>query len=344
MEIVGNPEISFSQRQRVIHLFQTHTLAAITALALATTALANTAADLVSQSQALAPLVKSEAAKEFLNAASQLPKRDAREIYVDAKTRNAITPTRWSALPDAQKSAYKKVNHDEAFYYATYYGSPMAYVRAIDVAAQFGVKSLREARVLDIGYGAIGGMQLMAYAGAQVSALDVDSLLTALYNQREDQGIFQNKNGGVGSLKLYDGLFAGDAALTKAIGSHFDLIVAKNTLKRGFMRPLPGKKAFVDFGATDEVFLRAIRDALAPGGIALLYNIAGAFNPERPSTDGRSPFTRDALEAAGFAVLAFDTNDDTAIRAIGAALGWQKDMGDLEKNLFALFTVVQKPK
>jgi hypothetical protein len=43
-------------------------------------------------------------------------------------------------------------------------------------------------------------------------------------------------------------------------------------------------------------------------------------------------------------VLAFNTIDDAAIRAIGATLGWQNDMGELEKNLFALFTVVQKSK
>ncbi len=309
-----------------------------------TAAFANSAAELVTQSQALAPLITSEAGKEFLSATTQLPKRAPREVYSNTKTRNAITPAQWSAVPEAQKSAYKKVIHDEAFYYATYYGSPMAYVRAIEVAAQFGLKSLRGARVLDIGYGAIGGMQLMAYAGAQVSALDVDSLMPALYNQREDQGVVQNRNGAAGTLKLYDGLFAGDAALTKAIGGNFDLIVAKNTLKRGFMRPLPGKKAFVDFGATDEVFLRALRDALAPGGIALIYNIAGAFNPDRPATDGRSPFTRETLEAAGFAVLAFDVNDDAAIRVLGASLNWQKNMGELEKNVFALYTVVQKPK
>jgi hypothetical protein len=161
--------------------------------------------------------------------------------------------------PRPKKPPLSKRYIPRLFYYATHYGSPIAYVRAIEVAAQFGLKSLRDTRVLDIGYGAIGGMQLLAYAGAQVCALGVDSLMPALYDRREDQGIFVNKNGSIGTLKLYDGLFAGDASLTKAIGNHFDLIVAKNTLKRGFLRPLPGKKAFVDFGATDEDFLRATR-------------------------------------------------------------------------------------
>jgi SAM-dependent methyltransferase len=317
---------------------------AIALLALPNACVAATAAELVAQAQTLAPLVKQEPGKEFLSAASLLPTRTPREVYTDAKKRLSIAPAQWSALPEAEKSAYTKATHNEAFYYATYYGSPIAYVRALDVAGQFGLKSLKDARVLDIGYGAIGGMQLMAYAGAQVSALDVDSLMPALYRQREDQGVFVGASGRIGTLKLYDGLFAGDASLTKAIGGDFDLIVAKNTLKRGFMRPLPGRKAFVDFGANDETFLRALHNALAPGGIAIAYNIAGAFNPERPSTDGRSPFDKDALEKAGFTVLAFDTNDDAPIRALGAALGWQKDMGDLEKNLFALYTVVQRAK
>jgi SAM-dependent methyltransferase len=319
-------------------------LLALCLCALPRAAEAATAAELVAQAQTLAPLVKQDVGKEFLSATAQLPTRAPRDVYTDAKKRLSMTPTQWAALPDAEKNTYAKATHNEAFYYATYYGSPIAYVRALDVAGQFGVKSLKDARVLDIGYGAIGGVQLMAYAGAQVSALDVDSLLPALYRQREDQGVFLGTSGGIGTLKLYDGLFAGDAGLTKAIGGDFDLIVAKNTLKRGFLRPLPGRKAFVDFGVNDETFLRALHNALAPGGIALIYNIAGAFNPERPSTDGRSPFDKDALEKAGLNILAFNANDDAPVRALGTALGWQKDMGDLEKNLFALYTVVQRAK
>ncbi len=232
--------------------------------------------------------------------------------------------------------------HDEAFYYATHYGSPLAYVRALDVAGQYGLRSLDGARVLDIGYGAIGAVRLMATAGAQVSALDVDSLLPALYRERSDQGLVRGVGQRVGSLALFDGHFAGDASLTKALGRHHDFLVAKNTFKRGFMKPAAaGAKPWVDFGVPEADLLRALHHALAPGGLFVIYNLAGRFNPERPSTDGRSPFDRAALEAAGFEVLALDASDDTAARAMGQALGWQEQMGDLSQNLFALFTVLR---
>jgi SAM-dependent methyltransferase len=302
-------------------------------------------ATLNAQAIALAPLAKSTAAQEFLASIKNLPTRAPREVYTDAKTRASLSPAKWNALPETERSAYTKRTHDEAFYYGTHYGTPIAYARAIEVAAQFGLASLKDARVLDIGYGAIGSMQMLAYAGAQVSAIEVDSLMPALYNQPDDQGRFVAKDGHAGTLKLFDGTFAGDAALTKNIGGNFNLIISKNTLKRGFMRPLPGRKAWVEFGVPDEAFLKALHDALAPGGIALIYNISGPFNPERPSTDGRSPFERDAYEKAGFTVRALDVNDDAPMREMGKALAWEKSFGgDLEKNLFALYTVVQRGK
>jgi hypothetical protein len=265
-----------------------------------------------------------------------------RWVYTRAKDRLSITPAQHAALPEAERADFAAKEHDAAFYFATYYGSPVAYARALEVAGRFGPKSLLGLKLLDIGYGAIGGPRLMAGAGARVQALDVDSLLPALYNQPGDQGRVLGFDGRSGHLKLLNGVFAADPGLTAQIGGGHQLIVTKNTFKRGFMRPLPGRKAWVSFEVTDELLLRALRDALAPGGLLVIYNISGALDPNRPSTDGRSPFTRQAFEGAGFQVLALNASDDAGARAMGQALGWAKDMGDLSQNLFALYTVVQR--
>ena len=52
------------------------------------------------------------------------------------------------------------------------------------------------------------------------------------------------------------------------------------------------------------------------------------------------------VEAAGFRVIEFDRNDDQAARTMGHLLGWDQGDGgmDLEHDLFAWYTLVQRPK
>ena len=168
--------------------------------------------------------------------------------------------------------------------------------------------------------------------------------MPALYREVTDQGRVAGFDGRAGELTLFNGVYAGNVTLTKLIGKDFNLIVTKNTMKMGFMKPSNVRPPFVSFEANDEVLLDTIYDALAPGGLFVIYNITGALDPAKPSTDGRSPFTRDQFTRANLNVLALDANDDVATRAMAKALGWEKQMGDLEKNLFALYTVVQRAR
>jgi hypothetical protein len=294
--------------------------------------------------KAIATQMKQPAALEFLKAATTLAPQFTRIVYTNAKERRSISPAQFEALKPDERAAFQRVEHDESFYFSTYYGSPVAYARAIDVAGANGLTTLNGARILDIGFGAIGGPRMMAGAGARVSGVDVDSLLPALYRERADQGGVVGFDGRTGSLTLHDGVFAGNVTLTKLIGKDFNLIITKNTMKTGFMKPANGRPPLVSFEANDEVLLDTIYDALAPGGLFVIYNITGALDPAKPSTDGRSPFTREQFSRANLNVLALDTNDDVATRAMGKALGWDKQMGDLEKNLFALYTVVQRAR
>ena len=91
---------------------------------------------------------------------------------------------------------------------------------------------------------------------------------------------------------------------------------------------------------------------LKPGGYFYIYNVTPAPTPADkpfvPWSDGHSPFARTTYEKVGFEVIAFDVNDSPAIRAMGKAFGWNQPWGDepgtdLEKDLFATWTLVRKP-
>jgi SAM-dependent methyltransferase len=297
---------------------------------------------LIGEARAVRPLVSQAAAIEFLRASETLVPQASRTVYVHATDGRVLTPSGYEKLATSERTGFEPKSYDERFYYSTFYGSPVAYVRALEIAGQNGVATLDRAKVLDIGYGAIGGPRLMAGAGATISAVDVDPLLPALYREAGDQGSVQALSGRRGVIKLFDGIFSGNEKLTREVGGGYTLILSKNTMKMGFMKPSGERKPMVSFAASDAALLASIHDALAPGGIFVIYNIGGVLDPKRPSTVIASPFTREQFARAKLAVLKFDENDDVAVRAMGGALGWDKQMGDLQTQLFAQYTVVQR--
>jgi len=134
------------------------------------------------------------------------------------------------------------------------------------------------------------------------------------------------------------------------VGQGYDLFLSKNTLKKGYVHPdLPvEKRRLLNLEVDDATFVRAIRDALKPGGWVMIYNICPA--PSKPGepyknwADGRCPFPRPLWEAAGFEVLAFDHDDTVAIRRIAHALDWDKGDSpmDLDADLFAWYSLMRK--
>ncbi|MCB9645114.1 MAG: hypothetical protein H6730_00735 [Deltaproteobacteria bacterium] len=115
-------------------------------------------------------------------------------------------------------------------------------------------------------------------------------------------------------------------------------------LKRGYIHPEqevdPNK--LVHLGVEDAAFLQAVQEALRPGGLFLIYNICPPPNapgkPYVPWADGRSPFSKAALEAAGFEVLAFDVDDNGPMRRMGKLLDWP----DVDRDFFAEYTLARK--
>ena len=300
---------------------------------------------------ALKPLATFELTRAFLEATSTLPSIAPRTLLRNAAKTRYYTQAEATALPGTERSTVTETTIEEPFYYNTRYGSPLAYVRPLEILAKAGISKLAGLKILDFGYGSIGHLKLMAALGAEVVGVEVDPLLRALYAAEGDQGRVAGKGGSAGSVRLVDGQYPAAAPVKKEVGEGYDVIVSKNVLKRGYIHPeRPADESrLVHLGVDDATFVRTLHSALNPGGRLLIYNLCPApappDKPYVPWADGRSPFPREMWEEAGFRVIAFDADDGEAARAMAHALGW--DAGEpgmnLAQDLFATFTLVARP-
>ena len=296
------------------------------------------------EAKAAEPLAKSDLGRSFLAATGSLPHVETRVVWFDSSRTHAWNEAEALALADTTRRRLIRREYDESFYYNTRYGSPLAYLRPLEFLAAHGVKDLSGRRVMDFGYGTIGHLLLLGHLGADVVGVEVDPTLRVLY--AKDQGTV----GKAGRLTLVDGQWPVTDEVRKAAGGGFDLILSKNTLKRGYIHPERpvNPRMLVHLGVDDSTYVARLHDALKPGGYVLIYNLSPAPSPPdkpyQPWTDGRCPFDRALLERAGFEVIAYDQDDGPAARAMGHALGW--DAGprpmDLEKDLFAHATLLRR--
>lgn len=286
--------------------------------------------------EAIAPLVETPLAKQFLSKTSELPHVAPRSIWKSADKK------KWSREPGPD---LVEVKVDEPLYYETKYGSPLAYARPLDILGRHGVRPAPGMRSADFGYGGVGPLRLLASLGWNVTGIDVDPMLPVLYLPSDSGSV--GKLGG--SVRMLDGRFPVDREITAAVGGGLGLFLSKNTLKRGYIHPYrpadPTKT--IDLGG-DEAFLSAVHDALLPGGWFMIYNICPALTPEDkpfvPWSDGRSPFSREQLGTAGFEILEFDRDDADAIRRIAHVLRWDQgaDATDLVHDLSVLYTLARR--
>lgn len=274
------------------------------------------------EAAAVRPLVESELARRFVDASAALPAIRKRTVDV--------------------RGARRLV--DEEYFYTTRYGTPLAYARPLDLLARAGLADVGGRAIVDFGYGGIGQLMLLASLGASATGVDVDPMLRAMYADRD--GRF-----GTGALRTVEGRWPVDDGVRQAVGGGYDLFLSKNVLKRGYIhpaQPVPERQT-IRLGVDDEAFLRAVFAVLKPGGRVLIYNItpapAAPGKPYIPWADGHSPFSRDLFERVGFRVVAFDVDDSGAVRALAHALGWDRgrEAIDLEHDLFALYTLAERP-
>jgi SAM-dependent methyltransferase len=302
------------------------------------------------EARALEPLVTSPPARDFLRATDDLPAIAPRKLSYDERMKVYLTEAETGPLTEEARRTLKPVPVDETLYYTTKYGSPLAYARPLDLLGQSGLEDVADKKILDFGYGTIGHLRLLAGLGADITGVDVDPLLRALYGAPGDQGPVKNRRGRDGRLRLIDGRFPAYRAVVRDVGKDYDLILSKNTLKRGYVhpeRPVEPRR-LLGLGVGDAEFVRALHDALKPGGRVMIYNICPAPSPPgqpyKNWADGRCPFGKDVWEAAGFRILAFDRDDSEAIRGLAHALGWDQGESpiDLKTDLFALYSLMEK--
>ena len=212
-------------------------------------------------------------------------------------------------MSEEERGALKPFPVDESFYYTTKYGSPLAYARPIDLLGENGLEDVSGLKVLDFGYGTVGHLRLLAGLGADVTGIDVNPLLRVLYSTPEDQGIIKNPKGRDGRLRLIDGRFPADQTVRTAVGGNYDLILSKNTLKRGYVHPERpvNPRRLLNLRVDDAEFVKSLHDALKPGGRVMIYNITPAPSPPgqpyKHWADGRCAFARDVWVAAGFRIV-----------------------------------------
>lgn len=297
---------------------------------------------------ALAPLFATPVVEDFLAAAPLLPAPRPRTVWRDSAATAYWNEGDVAALPDTTRARLVRRDLREGFWYFTRYGTPLAYARALEVAGEAGLSSLKGKRILDFGYGGAGSIGLLAAAGAHAVGVDVDPLLRALY--AGEPALAGAPTAAGGSARAVHGRWPADASAREAVGGGYDLILSKNTLKRGYIHPErpADPRQLVHLGVDDTTFVRALHAALAPAGRVLIYNLSPAPSkpdePYRPWTDGRCPFPRELLEREGFRVLAHDAGDDAAARAMGHALGWDRGANgmDLANDLFAHYTLLER--
>lgn len=307
---------------------------------------------LAEQTAALRPFVKSDVAKALLDAVPELPAVPTPRIaYRNRAVGAALSVAEATAagLTDSTKSSFRRTELDESFYYFTRYGTPLAFVRPLDLLGQRGLDTLDGIRIADFGFGSIGHLRLLAANGAIVHGIEVDPLLKVLYAENGDTGDIARRpgigTGKSGRLTLHFGSFPGDADLVAELGDRFDVFISKNTLKNGYIHPAEpvDPRMLVDLGVDDRTFVSAVHRLLVAGGYFMIYNLCPPQSDDRyiPWADGRSPFSNELLESVGFDVLAFDRDDTDAAREMGKLLGWSEQM-DLKTDLFGTYTVARK--
>jgi hypothetical protein len=298
----------------------------------------------------IGPQATSSFAKQLLAGYGCLQPITPSVAYVNKETRAAISSEEAAKMTEAQLAGYAKKDIDDAFYYFTRYGTPVAFVRPVEILGQAGVKSADGLKLVDFGFGSIGQLRSLASMGAGVTGIEVDPLLELMYAKETGKvaRCHVAGKGRDGSIALAYGQFPKDPAIVKQVGGGYDVFVSKNTLKRGYVHPERevNPRLLVHLEVDDETFVRAVYDALKPGGFFLIYNLCPApSKPEedyKPWADGRSPFSSETYEKVGFKVLAFDVDDSAAARVMGKTFGWGTEE-ELAKDLFGMYTLVRKP-
>lgn len=254
----------------------------------------------------------SDVARDWLDATGSLPWVQPRRLYQYPAKKELFPRSVVMKLPAEHRSLLLSREFGEQVYYDGRYGSGLSYWPLVEALARAGVSSLAGLRVLDIGYGTILPLRLMACLGARVTGIDTDTFPIAMYGEPGDTGAIRatkavtNPSRVGGSVELVRGKVGVEWTPPEC-----DVVVSRNTLKNGYVHPAGEEEPSVGLGMDDGAFLDVLRGALARGGFLVIYNTFDAAEPG-PGSDGRCPFARERFAAAGFEVVVLDEPDDAS--------------------------------
>lgn len=329
---------------------------------------------LVGEAHAVQGLSPSRWSAQLAAATAQLPAIRPRRLYHSADDSRFYSELELAALPKAARANFIAETVDEESYYYGPLGSPLFYMRLLDIVSENLRANLPGRRILEWNYSSIGPLKLLALQGVQAVGISPSPRLRALYSFPGDQGELPVVEREVrGRLTLLLGSFPAEPAARAAVGGDYDVIIARNILTRGYIHPSsardatlpaegaigPGAVAAIDLGMSDEEFLRNMLAVLKPGGRLLVYNLCPPPPPAQssydPHSDCRNPFPQALWQAMGFRVRDYDRSDTTALRDLVRALSpgplttppaVPSRIGTARLNpgeLYATYTLVERP-
>ncbi len=310
---------------------------------------------IASEARAAAALAETDLGRRWLSVADDLaPMPGPRTMWYRRTDRSALTAKAYAALSASEREGYEETAVSEQTYYGRY-STPIAYLRALDIAAAAGLKDVDGVRIADFGFGNVGQLRMLSSLGAHTIGIEIEGTPSAVYSQASDTGPVARApeagDGAPGSIELVFGQYPTTPEIIDAVGDDLALFMSKNTLKKGYIHPERevNPAMLVHLGVDDETYVRTVYEALRPGGLFVIYNLypqpGGPDEPYKPWASGACPFAKDLVRSVGFEVVAWNVDDSAKAQAMGRALGWNDGMSDEEyaTNFNGMFTVLRKP-
>ncbi|CAN0582905.1 unnamed protein product, partial [Laminaria digitata] len=189
---------------------------------------------LLDDAQKLGQVFESDAAQRMLDEVEHLPVCQEKTIHVAVRPNRGYTQAQFDALSEDEREGLQAFVVNAQRYYNTFYGTPLVYARTLDLLDQHAPDfKIDHAKVMDLGYGQLGQLRLWAQMGAEVVGVEVDPILSAMYHNCEAVGNIED----AGSVTLIEGAWPNESACRDEVGSGYDLIISRNLLKKGYVKP-----------------------------------------------------------------------------------------------------------
>ena len=188
---------------------------------------------------AIQPQASSPFAKSLLAGFGFLQPHAPTVVWYNKETRTALPAAEASKMTEAQLTGYTKRDVDDNFYYFTRYGTPVAFVRPVEILGKAGVKGADGLKLVDFGFGSIGQLRALAYMGADVTGIEVNPILQVIYAREPGQvtRCAAAGKGKDGSISLAFGQFPKEPAMVKKVGGGYDVFISKSNTQARLRAP-----------------------------------------------------------------------------------------------------------